>query len=111
MLGGQAVGHQVQGAAGEQGRIELAGIKEALKREGALLGRAQGLQLGLVDDDILLGGIGIARNDGAGLDFAVQGTMLFVADALAAAGMELVEMDLLAGAGGGVGFDRDSDET
>ena len=62
--------------------------------------------LGWIDDDVLLGGIGIAGDDGAGLDLAVNGAVLFIAYALAAAGMELVEVDLLAGAGGGVGLDR-----
>ena len=83
------------------------GIDKAFQGQGALLGGAQRLQLGLIDDDVLLGGIGIAGDDGAGLDLAVNGTMLFIADALAAAGMELVEVDLLAGAGGGIGLDGD----
>ena len=107
VLRGQAVGHQVESAAGEQRRVELLGIDKAFQGQGALLGGAQRLQLGLIDDDVLLGGIGIAGDDGAGLDLAVNGTMLFIADALAAAGMELVEVDLLAGAGGGVGLDGD----
>jgi Protein of unknown function (DUF2924) len=51
-----------------------------------------------------------ARDDGAGFDFAVDRTMFFVADALTAAGMKLVEMNLLAGAGGGVGFNGDGHE-
>ena len=86
-------------------------LEEALQRKSALLWRSQRLQFRLVDDDVLLRGVGEAGDDGAGLDLAVQGTMFFVADAVAAAGMELVEVDLVAGAGGGVGFDRDSDET
>ena len=108
MLRGQAVGHQVESAAGERRQdCRCCGSTKRSRGGTTLLGGAQRLQLGLIDDDVLLGGIGIAGDDGAGLDFAVNGTMLFIADALAAAGMELVEVDLLAGASGGIGFDGD----
>jgi hypothetical protein len=37
----------------------------------------------------------------------MDGAMLFIADALTAAGVELVELDLVAGVGGGIGLDGD----
>src|SRR5207244_1113034 len=64
--------------------------------QSPLAGWPQRLELGLVDDDILLGGIGIAGDDGTSFDLAVHGAVFFIADALAAAGVQLVEMDLLA---------------
>src|SRR5579871_5386494 len=101
MLSGQAVGQQIEGTAGEQSRIQILWIEEALQAERTLLGRTQRLQFRLIDNDILLGGIGVAGDDGAGFDLAVDRTMFLIADALAAAGMKLVEMNLLAGAGSG----------
>ena len=69
------------------------------------------IELVIVDNHVLIRGIGIAADDGAGLDLAVLGTMFFVADTLAAADMELMAAVLGGGAGGGIGFDGDGHET
>jgi len=104
MLGGRAVGQEIKRAAGKQSGVKLSGIEEPFQREGAVLGRAELIQVGFVDDEVLVGGILIAAGDGTGFELAVYGAAFFMADALAAAGVELVEVNLLAGGNSGIGL-------
>jgi hypothetical protein len=110
LLRRRAVGQQVERAAGEERRVELGRLQEVLQEQGLVLGRAELGQLGLVQGDVVAGGVGVAAGDGAGVDPAVGGAVLLVADAQAAAGVQLVEVRLLGGESGRVGLDRDGDQ-
>jgi hypothetical protein len=59
---------------------------------------------------MLAGGILDGTDDGSGVDGAMEGTVLGIADALAASGVELVQAGDVAGADGGEGLDGDADE-
>ena len=77
-MGGCAVGQEIKGAAGEQCRIEVSGIQEALQGEGTVLGRAKLVQVGFIDDEVLVRGILIAAGQGAGFELAVEGAAFFL---------------------------------
>jgi hypothetical protein len=68
------------------------------------------LQLFGFDDDALVGGVFVAPDQGIALHRAVYRTVLGVADALAAVGMEQMEGRRRAGLDGGIGLDRDTDQ-
>jgi len=52
---------------GEQGRIKLVGIQETFQAQGPVLRGAQVVQLVVVEDQVLVGGIGVAADNGPGL--------------------------------------------
>ena len=54
-LGGGSVGGQIQTASGEQGGVEAGRVEAAVQGQGAVAGRADGVQLGLVQDQELSG--------------------------------------------------------
>ena len=77
--GGHAGRAQVQAAAGVEHRFDLVRIDEAVQGQGAIPGGTQALQLGLVEDEDLSGGVLIALDDGGGVERAVVWTALVVA--------------------------------
>jgi hypothetical protein len=62
------------------------------------------------DDHVLAGSVLVAADDGGGVNGTMAGTVLGVAEALAALGMEQVGGGHIAGADGGIGLERDGDE-
>jgi hypothetical protein len=54
----------------------VAGIKEAFEGQGTVLGRTEFVQVGRIDDHVLVRGIGIAADNGAGFHLAVNGAVL-----------------------------------
>jgi hypothetical protein len=110
MLRRQAIGHEVQAAAGEEQRIDVIRIQNVFQGQGPLPGRAEPVQLSLVKDDVLLRSARVSRDSGAGVDLAVDGAVFFVADVLTTAGVQPMAADVLAGQAGGIGFDGHSDQ-
>ena len=60
----------------------------------------------LVNHYVLIGCILVAANNRRRLDLAVAGAMFFLADALSAVGMQMVELDGLGGTDDRIGFHR-----
>jgi hypothetical protein len=81
-----------------------------LQHQGLVAGGSELLQLLGLDDDILVGGVFVAPDDGGGRDGAVAGAVLAVGDALAAVGMQKVELGSGRAVDRGLGPDRDGDE-
>jgi len=91
-MGGQSIGAKIEAAAGKEHRVDMLGIEKALQAEGAVLDGAQPVQFVGVDDDVTVGRIGVAFDDGGGFDGSMGRAALFIANALAAVGMELMEV-------------------
>ena len=104
---GRPVRQQIQAAAGEQDRVQLADLQTALQRQGPVLGRTQPVEIDFIQDQVSVRRILVAADDGAGFDRAVDGAAFFVADALAAADMELMARGLGRGGGRGISLDGD----
>src|SRR5262245_17767135 len=116
MLRRHAVGPQVQAASGEADRIDVAQRDELLQHQGLVLGRSEFLKLFGFDDDAAVAAAGVAFDDGVAGDRAMRGTALLVLQALAAAGVQEVEVgDGLAGDGGvsldGQGHEAEAKQT
>ena len=105
-----AVGQQVQAAAGEQDRIALPRRHEVFQPQGPVLRRTQGIEFVGVEHDVLVAAIFVALDDGGGIDGAMHRAVLGVADALAAVGMKLMKVTDLAAGHGRVGLDRRVDQ-
>src|SRR5260370_42199134 len=59
---------------------------------------------------MLAGTVLVATDDGGAIDGAVDGTLLGVADALAALGVQQMSGRQVAGADGGIGLQRNTDQ-
>src|SRR5262249_44438722 len=76
-----------------------------------LVFRAELVQLVGIHDDVLTLGVLVAGDDLVALNFSVDGADLLVLNAAVAFSVELVEVNFPAAGRGGIGFDRDGDET
>src|SRR5262245_61782445 len=103
--GSHARGSEVQAASGVEQRIDLAEVEEAVQGQGAVAGGPQPLQLGLIKDEELSGGVLVTLDDGGGIELAVVWTALVVANALATAGMEQMGGQFRCGDESGIGLD------
>jgi len=79
--------------------------EEPFEDQGLVPERAEPVQLLRRDHDVAVRSIRVAGDDGSGVDRAVAGAALVVADALAAVGVELIEVRGGVRANGGVGLD------
>jgi hypothetical protein len=100
----------VQAAPRQQQQIELIWIDKALQAQGPVLGGSQRIEVFRFEDQVLARAVLIALDDGGGINRTVDGTLLGVADPLATACMELMEVRHLASANGGKGLDGDTDQ-
>jgi len=106
VLSGHAVGKQVQTAARIEGGVDVPDRHELLQDQGLVPGGTEPLQLLGLDGDIAVAGIGVAPDDGLGRHGAMLRTVLQIADALAAVGMQEMEGGRRDVADRRVGLDR-----
>jgi hypothetical protein len=106
VLSGHAVGKQVQTAAGIEAGIDLPARHERLQDQGLVPSGAKLLQLLGLQDYVVIGGIFVAPDDGLGRHSAMLGTVLLIADALAAVSMQEMEGGRRCAADRRVGLDR-----
>ena len=76
------MGKQIEAPPGEEGRVDLVGLNKLLQLQGLVFGRAQPVQFRGLDQHILPGRILVATDNRGSVQFAVDGTVLFVSDTL-----------------------------
>jgi hypothetical protein len=106
VLGGHAVGKQVQTAARIEAGIDVPHRHELLQDQGLVPGGAKLLEFLVFHEDIVVGGVFVAPYDGVGRHGTMLRTVLRIADALAAVGMEEMEGSRRRAADRRVGLDR-----
>src|SRR5262249_60944496 len=94
LLADRAIGEQVVRPAAGIERVERFGSDELGDGDGVVGCAAELVELGGIDDHVLVLGVFVARNDGVVLDFTVERADLVVADAAGGGGV---------GGGGGGG--------
>ena len=81
-----------------------------MQEQSLVLGRSQLFQFFGLHDDAMIGGVREAPDDGVGFDGTMLGTMFLVLNALAAVGVQEVEMGGTIAGDCGVGFDGKGDQ-